>query len=107
MSDSNLNVTDFIKGNYEAIHQLVKDVYFKDSNNIDLWDLTVFSIYGVMLETYMKEHGVNYSATKWDVITSAEIESTDFMEGLNQFKSYLVDKESDAHIISLIAKFMN
>ncbi len=107
MCDSKPNVTDFIKENYNDIHQLVKDVYLKDSSNIDLWNLTVFSLYGVMLETHMKEHGVNYSVTKWDVITPAEFEFADFMEGLNRFKTFLSDKESDAHIISLIAQFMN
>lgn len=106
IQDIKPNVAEFIEGHYQEIHQMTKDAHIKDSSKIDIWDLTVFSIAGLMLEFYMKEQGINYTISKWDIINSLEIEFIDFMDGFNVFKAYLLEKEEDPKIIELIVKFV-
>lgn len=106
IQDIKPNVAEFIDSHYHEIHQMTKDVHIKDSNNIDIWNLAVFSICGLMLEFYMKEQGINYNISKWDIINSLEIEFIDFMDGLNVIKAYLLEKEKDPKIIELIIKFV-
>ena len=57
-------LSEFIHDNYHKIHQLTKDTYFKDLSSIDIWDLTVYSLFGIMIESYLYGLNIDYRLLK-------------------------------------------
>ena len=98
-------LSEFIHDNYHKIHQLTKDTYFKDLSSIDIWDLTVYSLFGIMIESYLYGLNIDYRLSKWDIINASESETLSFEDMFQHFKRHLINKEDNTQIINLINNF--